>query len=155
MRAMMPLSETERRHASDRRRFARGGRRPGDKVGLAPLVLVASEHADGECTAPCAEILSALRFAVAPANSVEETLRVLRVLRPDLVVSELKENARLREELRTDPYGADLPFIALDDGHLEPGGLIEEIRRLLRAKGTLAFPTSTEPPTAHYHSGSR
>jgi hypothetical protein len=149
---MTPTRDTERRHASDRRRFARGGRRPTDNGGFSPLVLVAYEDGTG---APCEEILAALRFAVAPANSVEETVRVMRVLRPNIIVSHLKENDRLREAMRGDPYGADLPLIAIDDGHLESSELIEEIRRILRERSTLPFPQSTESHAVQYHSSSR
>jgi CheY-like chemotaxis protein len=150
---MAPQTETERRFASDRRRFARGGRRPTDKAGLAPLVLVAD---DDPCnSAHCEEILVGLRFAVAPAHSVDEALRVMRLLRPNLMVAHLSETARLEEELRSDPYGADLPLITLDDGHPEAGALIEEIRRVLRARNTLSFPAPVEPGAVQYQSGSR
>ena len=67
---MTRQSEMERRHARDRRRFARGGRRPYDRDGYAPLILVADDDADS--TSHCEAILAALRFAVAPAHSVEE-----------------------------------------------------------------------------------
>ena len=143
MRAVTRHSETERRHASDRRRFARGGRRPSDRAGSTPLVLVVDDD-DGSC-AHCESILAALHFAVTPAHSVEETMRIVRVLRPNLVVSHLKENGRLREEMRGDPYGAELPFIALEDGAFELAWLIEEIRHVLRDRSTLPFPASAEP----------
>jgi len=152
MRAMAPQSETERRHASDRRRFARGGRRPGDRTGFAPLVLVADD--DPGNGAHCEAILAARAFAVAPAHSVEEAVRVMRVLHPDVIVSHLRENGRLRDEVRADDYGAHLPLITFDDGAVDPEGLIDEIRRELRARATLPFPSSDRTTGIQYHSGS-
>jgi hypothetical protein len=153
MRGMSQQTDDERRHASDRRRFARGGRRPNDKAGLAPLVLVAD---DDPCnSAPYEAILIAYQFAVAPAYSVEEALRVMRVLRPNVVVSHLRDTARLQDEMRTDPYGAELPLITLDAGAPKPDTLVEAVRRVLRTRNTLAFPAAVQPGNVEYHSGSR
>jgi CheY-like chemotaxis protein len=149
---MVSQREIERRHASDRRRFARGGRRPTDKAGHAPLVLVADDDADS--SAHCEAILAALRFAVAPAHSVDETLRVMRLLRPNVVVSHLKDNPRLLEEMRRDPYGADCPLILLEDGDLDADGFVDEIRRVLRSRATLQFPSAAPAIADPYRSGS-
>ncbi|HEY7059651.1 MAG TPA: response regulator, partial [Vicinamibacterales bacterium] len=81
MSALMP----ERRAGFDRRKLARGGRRPGDVDGFAPLVLVADDDVDN--SGRCEAILAGLRFAVAPAHSAEEALRVMQALRPNLVVA--------------------------------------------------------------------
>lgn len=134
---MAPLTDDERRHARDRRRFARGGRRPGDKTGFAPLVLVADDAGGGK---HCEAILSALRFAVAPADSVEEAVRVMHGLRPNLVVAHLKDNERLCAEMRQDEFTAGVPLIAIDETTSDPELLIAEIRRVLRARSTLAYP---------------
>lgn len=134
---MTPLTDDERRHASDRRRFARGGRRPGDRSGYAPLVLVADDAGSGK---HCEAILSALRFAVAPADSVEEAVRVMHGLRPNLVVAHLRDNDRLRAEMREDIFTAGVPLIAIDEVTSDPEMLIEEIRRVLRARSTLSYP---------------
>src|SRR4029078_9777001 len=63
---------------ADRRRVARGGRRPGDVQGFAPLILVADDDLD--TSARCEAILAGLRFAVAPARTSEEALRVMHAL---------------------------------------------------------------------------
>ena len=58
-------------------------------------MLVADEDVDssGRCEKA---ILVGLRFAVAPARSVDEALKVMEALRPDLVVAHLKDESRLR-----------------------------------------------------------
>jgi PleD family two-component response regulator len=133
-------SEQERRHASDRRRFARGGRRPYDRDGYAPLVLVAAD--DVANRAHCEAILAALRFAVAPAHSVEEAVRVMHGLRPNVVVAHLKDNERLRAEMQQDPRTADVPLITIDGDASDPLEFISEIRRVLRSRNTLPYPQS-------------
>ena len=147
---MTPLTDDERRHASDRRRFARGGRRPYDQPGYAPLVLVADDAGSG---VHCEAILASLRFAVAPAGSVEEAVRVMHALRPNVVVSHLTENERLRAEMRDDSLTVDVPLITIDEVTSDPGELIEEIRRVLRARSTLAYPGSIHAAGAQPQSG--
>lgn len=106
-------------------------------------MLVADDDVDSR--AHCEAVLGALRFAVAPAHSVEEALRVMRALRPNVVVSHLKDNPRFEDEMRRDPYGADCPLILLANGSLDPAGFVEEIRRVLRARATLPFPAPATP----------
>ena len=65
----MTAMESDRRFGPDRRKLPRGGRRPGDADGFAPLVLVADE--DVESSGRCEAILAGLRFAVAPARTAE------------------------------------------------------------------------------------
>src|SRR6476619_3794109 len=72
--------DTERRTQRDRRRTTRGGRRPGDPTGYDPLILVADEDASNG--ARCVAILAKLRFAVAPAHTVEEAVKAMEALRP-------------------------------------------------------------------------
>ena len=121
----------ERRDGSDRRRQARGGRRPTDEDGFAPLVLVADD--DAGSNARCEAILAALRFAVAPAHSAEEALRVMHALRPNLVVSHLRDDADFRYRLRADATTAGVPVISVTPETEAPEKLVEEIRRVLRA----------------------
>jgi PleD family two-component response regulator len=130
----------ERRHARDRRRFARGGRRPYDRDGFAPLILVADDDVDS--TAHCEAILAALRFAVAPAHSVEEAVRVMHSLRPNVVVAHLKENERLRAEMQEDARTADIPVITINGECKSPAELVDAIRRVLRTLKTLPYPQS-------------
>lgn len=127
---------SERRHGSDRREFSRGGRRPGDVQGYAPLVLVADD--DPEAGARCVAILSRLRFAVAPAHSPEEAIRIMRSLHPDLIVARLKDEAVLRSEMRSDPSIGDIPILALTPANDHPADLVEEIRRVLRGSAPAA-----------------
>jgi PleD family two-component response regulator len=125
---MTPIPD--RRFASERRRQARGGRRPDDQDGFAPLVLVADD--DVGSGARCEAILAALRFAVAPAHSAEEALRVMHALRPNLVVSHLRDDATFRERLGADYETAGVPIISVTREIEEPEALVEEIRRVLR-----------------------
>jgi PleD family two-component response regulator len=126
----MTSPQTERRQGPDRRRQPRSGRRPGDKPGFAPLVLVADD--DRDSNARCEAILARLRFAVAPAHSADEAVRVMHVLRPNLVVSHLKDGAILERSMAADPNMAGVPIVKLTRETEEPQALVEEIRRVLR-----------------------
>lgn len=126
----MSENTSERRHGSDRREVPRGGRRPGDAQGYAPLVLVADD--DPNSGARCVAILSRLRFAVAPAHSVDEAIRVMRSLHPDLIVARLKDQAALRQEMETDTSIGDIPILALTPENDHPADLVDDIRRVLR-----------------------
>ena len=121
---------SERRKGGDRRRTARGGRRPGDQTGYAPLVLLADD--DHNSNARCEAILARLRFAVAPAHSADEALRVMAALRPNLVVAHLKDEEHLRRGIESDPAIASVPVISLTPETEDPEALVEEIRRVLR-----------------------
>src|SRR5512141_1996047 len=103
----MTTGINERRLGPDRRRVPRGGRRPGDQVGYAPLVMVADDdvHSGERCEA----ILARRRFAVAPAHPVEAALRVMKALPPNLVVSHLKDEDALRRGIESDPSIAGVP----------------------------------------------
>jgi len=126
----MATGDTDRRHGPDRRRLPRGGRRPGDREGYAPLVLVADDDADS--AARCEAILARLHFAVAPARSADEAVRVMRALRPNVVVSHLRDETLLRQGLAQDPAAAAVPVIKVTPETEEPQALVEEIRRVLR-----------------------
>ena len=119
----MPGAPDQRR-GPDRRSRPRGGRRTEDKTGYAPLVLLVDEDAaSGE---RCEAILAKLHFAVAPARSVDEALRVMSALRPEIVVARTVDAGRLRSEVPQ-----HVPVVAVDDG-TGPEGLIEQIRAALR-----------------------
>jgi CheY-like chemotaxis protein len=128
----MTTGMTERRRQPDRRRMPRGGRRPGDQLGYAPLVLVADDNKDSN--ARCEAILARLHFAVAPAHSADEALRVMTALRPNLVVLHLKDGAALRRSIETDPTIASVPVIRVTASTEDPQALVEEIRRVLRTR---------------------
>jgi hypothetical protein len=129
----MTTPTPERRQGPDRRRLPRGGRRPTDRDGYAPLVLVADD--DKDSGARCEAILARLRFAVAPARSADEAVRVMHVLRPNLVVTHLKDEGTLRRMMDTDPAMAGVPLLSLNSHTAEPEVLVEEIRRVLRTSG--------------------
>lgn len=116
----------DKRNGADRRSRPRGGRRAGDKAGYAPLVLLVDENAENG--ARCEAILAKLRFAVAPAHTVDEAVRVMDALRPNIVVARVKDVAKLR---RATPSG--VPFVALTDEHNDLDAMVEEIRRALRS----------------------
>ena len=63
----------------------RGGRRTGDKAGFAPLVLLVEENSENG--ARCEAILAKLRLPWHPPGTVDEALRVMEALRPNLVVA--------------------------------------------------------------------
>ena len=129
----MSAMEPDRRAGMDRRRLPRGGRRPGDADGFAPLVLVADEDVDS--SGRCEAILVGLRFAVAPARSVDEALKVMEALRPNLVVAHLKDESRLRAGMAAQGGMVDVPIISVTPEISEPTVLIEAIRRVLRRRG--------------------
>jgi len=129
----MSAMESDRRLGPDRRKLPRGGRRPGDADGFAPLVLVADE--DVESSGRCEAILAGLRFAVAPARSVDEALKVMEALRPNLIVAHLKDESRLRSGIAAQGGMNEVPIISVTPEISEPTVLIEAIRRLLRRHG--------------------
>src|ERR671914_162793 len=102
-------SSFDRRNGPDRRRQPRGGRRDGDRDGYSPLILVADD--DPANASMCEPILARLNCAAAPAKSSDEALRVMRALRPELVVLNLRDAERLQYEMRKDPLTADIPVI--------------------------------------------
>jgi len=122
--------DTERRGGPDRRQSPRGGRRPGDPIGYSPLIMVADDDASNG--ARCVAILAKLRFAVAPAHSVEEAVKVLHALRPNLIVARLADEPALRKEMAADPSLGDIPLITMTAENDDPEVLIEEIRKALR-----------------------
>jgi CheY-like chemotaxis protein len=122
----------DRRHGPDRRNTPRGGRRPGDPLGYSPLILVADD--DANSGAHCVAILARLRFAVAPAHSVDEAIKVMNSLHPTLIVTRLKNEAALREQMAANPNIGDIPIVALTPENDAPQLMLDEIRRVLRTK---------------------
>ena len=122
----------DRRHGPDRRNTPRGGRRPGDPQGYSPLILVADD--DANSGAHCVAILARLRFAVAPAHSVDEAIKVMNSLHPTLIVTRLKNEAALREQMAANPTIGDIPIVALTPDNDAPQVMLDEIRRVLRTQ---------------------
>jgi hypothetical protein len=79
-------------------------------------------------------ILARLRFAVAPAHSVEEAIKVMEALRPNLIVARLRDEPALREQMATNPEIGEIPMITLTSENDAPLLLVEEIRRALNRR---------------------
>lgn len=115
------------RRGQDRRRVPRGGRRATDRPGYAPLVMVVDE--DAESGSRCEAILSKLRFAVAPARGLDEALRIIATIHPDLIVAREDDAPRLRSAVP--PL---VPVVVTPDGNVSPETLVDEIRKALRSR---------------------
>jgi hypothetical protein len=112
----------------ERRRLPRGGRRAEDRDGAAPLVLLIGEKP--EVVDRSEAILAKLRFGVTTSSTVDDALRVLVDLHPDIVISGQRDAERIRTEAPQ-----HLPVVVMDQGMQDsPEALIEEIRRTLRLK---------------------
>ena len=122
-------AHSNRRDGPDRRRTPRGGRRPSDPTGYSPLVLIADDDADSG--ARCVAILARLRFAVAPTHSVEEAIKVMQALRPNLIVARLQHEPALRAEMAANPAIGAIPLVTLTADNDEPQAMIEAIRKAL------------------------
>ena len=111
----------------ERRRQPRGGRRATDVAGFAPLVLVLGS---GETAVAQAEaVLARLRFAVTTTGTVQEALRILEGIRPDVVVAEPEAASRIRLE-----WPEHVPVVEMN-GEMrdDPDALVEAIREAIRA----------------------
>lgn len=118
-------STSERRKGSDRRKTPRGGRRPEDRAGFAPLVLVIGDGRQPEREAEA--ILARLNFAVAPAVDLTEAKRVIESLNPDLIVAHADD----AEKLRGDKNVA-VPIVESGDEQRQADALVQRIRFALR-----------------------
>jgi hypothetical protein len=88
--------EKNLRGGVDRRGQPRGGRRGADVEGLAPLVMVVGNHvADGDVAGA---VLAKLKFAVVPAASADDALRIMQSMRPDIITANAEDAARIRLE---------------------------------------------------------
>src|SRR3954462_4986391 len=114
------------RRGSDRRKQQRGGRRPTDKAGFAPLVLVADENA--ESGAMSEVILAKLRFAVARVDSMEKAVTVIGTLRPDVIVARAKDLSPLQRAA----WPSGVPFVTVTDENRDPDARVDAIRRAIR-----------------------
>ena len=120
----------ELRQRPDRRREPRGGRRPGDTSGFAPLVLVADEDAaSGDM---CETLLATLRFAVARVDSVDKAITVISTLLPDVIVARGRDVLPLQRAA----WPSGVPFVAITGGLSEPNALVAAIRHAIRAART-------------------
>jgi DNA-binding NtrC family response regulator len=118
----------EHRRGRDRRIERRGGRRPTDAPGFAPLVLVADE--DAASRELCETILAKLHFAVAPVASIEQAILAISTLRPDVIVA----HARDVSPLQFAAWPNRVPFVAVTAEMRDPDALVTAIRRAIRAR---------------------
>ena len=88
------METTTQTRGPDRRRQPRGGRRGEDREGFSPLVLLVGRQSD--VSQQSEAILAKLKFAVSTVESVEEALRVIPDLRPDLIVAGEFDGQRIR-----------------------------------------------------------
>lgn len=121
--------QLERREEADRRRHPRGGRRPSDVPGLTPLVLVV--ETDAHARELCEAILAKLQFAVAPADSLVQSLALMASLQPDVIVARTPDVDRLLAA--GIQHGIPVPVVSVAVGPPNPATLIEDIRLALRA----------------------
>lgn len=114
----------EKRLGPDRRVQSRGGRRPNDKRGTTPLVVVADEEPGSRAT--CETILAKLNFAVAPVDSVRRALEVMATLRPQVVVAKVKDAELLKKQSLA-------PVVVVTEAMDDPDVLVDAIRKALRS----------------------
>ena len=115
----------EKRQLADRRSRSRGGRRPTDRPGATPLVVVADEEPGSRTT--CETILAKLNFAVAPVESLPKALEVMAALKPEVVVAKLRDVALLEQQSLA-------PVVVVTEEMSDPDVLVEAIRQALRSK---------------------
>jgi len=116
----------ELRQRSDRRRQPRGGRRPHDRPGFAPLVLVADEDAAGGDM--CEALLATLHFAVARVDSVDKAVGVISTLLPDVIVARGHDVTPLQRAA----WPSGVPFVTVTDGLGETTALVDAVRAAIR-----------------------
>ena len=116
----------ETRQRADRRRHPRGGRRPHDRAGFAPLVLVADEDA---ASGDMYEALLATRhFAVARVDSVDKAVTVISTLVPDVIVARGRDVSALQRAA----WPSGVPFVTVTDSLSEPSAVVDAIRDAIR-----------------------
>ena len=114
----------------DRRRQSRGGRRPNDIEGYAPLVFVIDPRPSGRDT--CEAILAKLRFAVAPFESVDQAARVVAALRPDLILACSEHIDAVRAAVAPQRDQHTIPIVAIPEHDADAVALVNTVRAALR-----------------------
>ena len=125
------MSDSFPQRGPERRRSPRGGRRTTDVGGFAPLVLLLGR---GETVVTQAEaVLARLKFAVTTTGTVEQALRIMEGIRPDVVVAAPEAASRLRLE-----WPEHVPVVEMNGEMGEnPDALVEAIREAIRANQTV------------------
>src|SRR5579862_1409260 len=109
------MQESERRGEPDRRRVPRGGRRPYDRPGRYPAVLLADSYEGAR--RPCARYLHRLNFDVSEADTGEQALARILEAPPRLVLTEWSlpamPDGRLTQWLAQGFRTRDIPVIVI------------------------------------------
>src|SRR5580765_4139717 len=116
------MDQTRPTRGSDRRKYPRGGRRTEDRPGFTPLVMVIDPDPDRRHISEA--ILAKLRFAVAPVESVDKALSVIRSLAPAAIVGHADDLQRMRNVLPLET----IPFIAVSDEMARTDKLVQLVR---------------------------
>lgn len=123
--------DLQERRRGDRRIHVRGGRRPDDLAGYAPVVFVVTrEPSDLRFWEA---LLLKLKFAVVPCNGPGPALEAFRALRPDAIVVSSRDIAIVRDRLPSGRQESAVPLVELvsTPDFVEP--VIRAIRQALRA----------------------
>ncbi|HYM24375.1 MAG TPA: hypothetical protein VEU08_14260 [Vicinamibacterales bacterium] len=126
------MSQDRQQRGPDRRRHPRGGRRGEDKPGFTPLVMVIDPDPNRRDISEA--ILAKLRFAVAPVESVEKGVSVIRALAPAAIVGHAEDLERLRAALPLE----SIPLVAVTDAMARTDQLAQVVRAALRLSQTLS-----------------
>ena len=118
----------DQRQRLGRRRHPRGGRRSTDVPGHSPMVLVVDEDPNARDNVEA--VLSKLRFAVAPVESVDRAIAVTRALRPAVIVAREKDVLDLRHRAF---QSTPIPIVATTTEIATADALVEAVRLALRA----------------------
>ncbi|HEY6213005.1 MAG TPA: hypothetical protein VIW45_12010 [Vicinamibacterales bacterium] len=124
------MDELRPQRGPDRRKHPRGGRREEDKAGFTPLVMVIDHDPNRRDVSEA--ILAKLRFAVAPVESVEKAIAVIRALSPAAIVGPAEDLAKLRAALPL----PSTPLIPVTDAMARTDELIQVVRAALRVSPT-------------------
>jgi DNA-binding NtrC family response regulator len=125
----------QRRGIPDRRKHGRGGRRPTDRTGYAPLVFVV--EGDTRRRDVCEAILAKLMFAVVPLAGVRDALAALNGMRPDIVVVSHQDAIDLRNHLPTGRHGGPIPVVEFSDAEGSAEQVVDLLRDALRSTRAL------------------
>lgn len=124
------MEMVEKREGPDRRRRPRGGRRPTDLDGAAPLVMVVDPDPARRDISHA--ILARLKFAVALVESVERAVAVVESLHPEVIVVGEADAGRLALALEGDTGGGAVPIVTVGGDTRASNALIDAVRRALR-----------------------
>ena len=133
------MAEPERRDEPDRRRVSRGGRRPYDRPGRHPALLVADSYEGAR--RPCARYLQRLNFEVSEAETGDEALARILKSPPRLILTEWSlpsmPGGKLTQWLAQGFRTRDIPVIVIANA-TDPSTPLPSVAGVLRKPFTLA-----------------